>query len=117
MPNTKAPYVIVVAVDYSAAGDMAFERALELAAEKPSASVHAINVLPVYQSGGVPEATSLAWSGSLPTLDAAKATLKAYVEKATAAFRTSHPGTRLADLHAHQRVEVPSEQVAQLAAD
>jgi nucleotide-binding universal stress UspA family protein len=115
MPNTKTPYVIVVAVDYSEAGDLAFERALELAAEKPTAAVHVIHVLPF-----APEATTVAWRGSLPTVSEAAATLNTYVEKSTDAFRAAHPNANLgflADLRAHQRVEVPSEQVAQLAAD
>jgi len=120
MPNTSKPYLIVVAVDYSAAGDLAFNRALELAAEKPSAAVHVINVLPAYQTGAAPDGASVTWVGNLPTLDEAAATLQAYVEKQTTAFRAAHAGEALGfleQLRAHQRIDVPSEQVAQLAAD
>lgn len=120
MPNTNTPYVIVVAIDYSEAGDLAFDRALELSAEKPSAELHVINVLPVYQSGFAPDATAIAWSGSLPTVDEAAEKLGIYVEKRIRAFRAAHPNEGLGFLEhcrAHQRIEVPSEQVAQLAAD
>jgi nucleotide-binding universal stress UspA family protein len=119
MPTSQKPYVIVVAIDYSDAGNLAFERTLELAAEKPAAEVHAINVLPVYQSG-VSEAQAGAWIGALPTTEQAAAQLREHVEQRVAAFRSSHPGTSLAFLdtiRAHQRLEVPSEEIAQLAAD
>jgi nucleotide-binding universal stress UspA family protein len=119
MPNSSSPYVIVVAVDYSEAGDLAFERALELASEKSSAEVHVLHVLTVYQSGSSTDPTTISWSGSLPTLAEAAVTLKSYIEKATIAFRANHPGANLGffRLRAHQRADVPSEQVAQLAAD
>jgi len=120
MSDTKKPYVIVVAVDYSEMSDFVFERALELAAEKPSVAVHAINVLPVYQSGLVPDATAVTWAGAMPSITEAAQQLRAYVERRIAAFRTQHADQKLAFLDgvvAHQRVEVPSEEVAQLAAD
>ena len=119
MSQSNTPYVIVVAIDYSETSDLVFDRAMELAAEKPAAALHAINVLPVYQSGFVPDA-SIGWTGSLPSISDASKTLKAYVEKRTSAFRAKHPGQNLAFLDtvvAHQRVEIPSEEVAQLAAD
>jgi nucleotide-binding universal stress UspA family protein len=120
MPSSSKPYVIVVAVDYSESGNLAFERALDLAAEKPFAAVHAINVLPVYQSGGSADVTQGAWSGALPSVAEAAAELKSYVEARVADYRKRHAGQNLAfldTLRAHQRVEVPSEEVAQLASD
>lgn len=118
MPTTEKPYVIVVAVDYSEAGHLAFDRALELAAERRTAEVHVINVLPVYQSGFA-ETTSGAWIGALPSVKEAGEQLRTYVEARFAAFRAAHPEAKLGleNIRAHQRLEVPSEEIAQLAAD
>ncbi|HWP04821.1 MAG TPA: universal stress protein [Polyangiaceae bacterium] len=118
MPTTQKPYVIVVAVDYSGAGHLAFDRALELAADRRTAEVHVINVLPVYQSGFA-ESTSGTWIGALPSVKEAGEQLRTYVEARLAAFRAAHPEAKLGpeNIRAHQRLEVPSEEIAQLAAD
>ncbi len=119
MQQANDPYVIVVAVDYSESGRLALERAFELAAEKPAASVHVVNVLPVYQSG-VADAASGAWAGGLPSIEEAAEQLRSYVAKAGEVFKAAHSGKSLAFLDtvvAHQRVAVPSEEIAQLAAD
>lgn len=113
-------HVIVVAVDYSESGDLALESALAMGLEKPETALHVINVLPVYQSGFSPDASSSTWSGSLPTIGQAAEELHDYLERKLAAFRAAHAGedlTFLDNVRAHQRVEVPSEQIAQLAAD
>jgi nucleotide-binding universal stress UspA family protein len=120
MSSATKPYVIVVAVDYSESGNFALERAFDLAAEKPAAAVHIVNVLPVYQSGVAPDATVGAWGGSLPSVTQAAEELKTYTDARVAAYRTKHAGKKLeflGNLRAHQRVEVPSEEIAQLAAD
>ncbi len=118
---SQSPYVIVAAIDYSETGDLALERAFELALEKPQAFVHVINVLPVYQNGVAPaDSWEGAWSGSLPTIAEAADELRGYVERRITAFRAAHPSENLAyldNVRAHQRVEVPSVQIAQLAAD
>jgi len=118
MPTTQKPYVIVVAVDYSGAGHLAFDRELELAADRRTAEVHVINVLPVYQSGFA-ESTSGTWIGALPSVKEAGEQLRTYVEARLAAFRAAHPEAKLGpeNIRAHQRLEVPSEEIAQLAAD
>jgi nucleotide-binding universal stress UspA family protein len=113
-------YVIVVAVDYSESGNLAFERALELGLEKPSTAIHVINVLPIFESGFLPDATTATWVGTQPTLADAAEQLKQYVSTRAADFRRRHEGKDLAFLdgiRAHQRMELPSEEVAQLAAD
>jgi len=109
MPTTEKPYVIVVAVDYSGAGHLAFDRALELAADRRTAEVHVINVLPVYQSGFA-ESTSGTWIGALPSVKEAGEQLRTYVEARLAAFRAAHPEAKLGpeNIRAHQRLEVPS---------
>lgn len=119
MPPSSKPYVIVVAVDYSPAGDLAFERALELALEKPSAEIHVVNVLPVVASEPTPDVVP-AWAGAAITQAAAASDLRSYVESRAIDFRSRHVGAELgvlAKLHAHQRLNVPSEEIAQLAAD
>jgi nucleotide-binding universal stress UspA family protein len=120
MPKSDKSNVVVVAVDYSETGNLALERALELGLDKPETNVHVINVLPVYQRGVAPDASSTAWTGSLPSLSDAAAELRAYVEQRLAAFRAAHPDADLSFLErvrAHQRDEGPAEQIAQLAAD
>jgi nucleotide-binding universal stress UspA family protein len=118
MPTTEKPYIIVAAVDYSDTGHLALERALELASEKRAAEVHVINVLPVYQSGFA-DASSGTWAGSLPSVKEAAEQLRTYVETRLAAFRVLHPSSSVGaeNVRAHQRLEVPSEEIAQLAAD
>jgi nucleotide-binding universal stress UspA family protein len=121
MSDTNVPYSIVVAVDYSEAGDLALERALELAAERPSAAVHIVNVLSLYQAGlGLEPAGTGALASDLPPVQEAAERLRQYVEKQVSNFRAAHPGlppTFPDYLVAHQRVEMPSEEIAQLAAD
>ena len=117
---SKNPYVIIVAVDYSESGDLALERAFEFGLEKSDASVHVVNVLPVHRAEIAPDAWEGAWTGSLPTITQAAEELRGYVERRIAAFRAAHPRAELAFLdhvRAHQRVDIPSEQIAQLAAD
>lgn len=119
--NTK-PYVILAGVDYSTASDLALERALELATEKRSAQVHVVNVLPVYQAGSAidSEGTRGAWAGTLPSVDEAAEQLRAYTQQKVTAFREAHRDLDLAFLDsivAHQRLDVPSEEIARLAAE
>lgn len=119
MSGSRKPYVIVVGIDYSATGDLAFERALELATEKQSAELHVLNVMPLVASELPPDVPA-AWVGGLPTLKEAAETLRGYVERQLEAFRAKHAGEELRFLEtvrAHQRLEVPAEQIAQLAAD
>jgi nucleotide-binding universal stress UspA family protein len=120
MSSPSKPYVIVVAVDYSEAGNLALERALELTIEKPSAALHVVNVLPLAQTSMMPDGAAATWVGSLPTIAEAAQQLEEYLAPRVAAFRARHAGqnlTALAGLRAHQRAEVPSEEIAQLAAD
>ena len=115
MSQSSKPYVIVVAVDYSDASNLAFQRALELAAGIPSASIHVINVVPMYESDLATAATR-----ALPTRHEAAETLKNHVSHQRDAFRAKHPGKSLPfldDIRAHQRVEVIAPEIAQLAAD
>jgi nucleotide-binding universal stress UspA family protein len=120
MSSTPEPYVILAAVDFSAASDLALERAIELAAEKPAVALHVVNVLPVYQLGPAVAADQTAGTfvGTLPSTNEAAEHLRLYVERRISAFRESHPTVNLAFLDqvvAHQRLDVPSEEIAALA--
>ena len=52
MSESRKPYILVVGIDYSASATLAFERALQLASEKPNAEVHVVNVLTRLESDG-----------------------------------------------------------------
>jgi nucleotide-binding universal stress UspA family protein len=121
MSDIKEPYSIVVAVDYSEAGDLALEKALELAAEHESSAVHVVNVLSLYQAGlSLEPAGAAALAAELPSVSDAAERLRQYVEKQVSNFRARRPdvpATFPDYLVAHQRVEMPSEEIAQLAAD
>jgi nucleotide-binding universal stress UspA family protein len=120
--NTK-PYVILTAVDYSTASDLALERALELATEKRSAAVHVVNVLPVYQTGSAVDSqvgSGGAWTGTLPSIKDAAEQLRTYTQQKIEAFRNARPDlelTFLGSVVAHQRVDVPSEEITRLASE
>jgi nucleotide-binding universal stress UspA family protein len=116
------PYVILAAVDYSAAGDLAFERALILATEKRTVAVHVVNVLPVYQAGATvgEDGAAGAFAGSLPSVQEASEHLRAYTQRKVDEFREARGSLSLAFLDqivAHQRVDVPSEEISRLASE
>jgi nucleotide-binding universal stress UspA family protein len=116
------PYVILAAVDYSPSGDLAFERALTLATEKRLVAVHVVNVLPVYQAGVVvsDEGAAPPLAGSLPSIADASEQLRAYTQRKVDEFRASRGSLSLSFLDrivAHQRVDVPSEEISRLAAE
>jgi nucleotide-binding universal stress UspA family protein len=121
MPDVNNPYSIVVAVDYSEVGDLAFERALELAADRKSAAVHVVHVLSLYQAGlGLEPAGAGTLATEAPSVQEAAERLRQYVEKQVSNFRAARPEippTFPDYLVAHQRVEMPSEEIAQLASD
>jgi nucleotide-binding universal stress UspA family protein len=124
MPENSKPYVILAAVDYSTAGDLALEKALELATEKRSAHVHVVNVLPVYQAGAAVDSESGsgsgAWAGTLPSVNDAAEQLRVYTQQEIDAFREARRDLDLTFLDtvvAHQRVDVPSEEITRLAGE
>jgi nucleotide-binding universal stress UspA family protein len=119
MPVTIKPYVIVVGTDYSDSGKLALERAFELAAEKPQAELHVINVVPAYDTGAV-DAAGGVWTGSLPSVEEWAERLRKHVAESRAAFEKRQGGRSFAffeTMAVHQRVSAPSEEIAQLAAD
>jgi nucleotide-binding universal stress UspA family protein len=114
MSNSEQNYRIVVGIDYSPAGDLALERALELAQARPHADVHVVNVVNVYGAqtllGGSGEPTGVA------SMNQAEATalLERHVQERRAAFGDSLATVRV---HAHLRIDAPAQEIAQIAAD
>ena len=119
MPNDSKPYVIVVGIDYSETSELAFDKALELAAEKPRADVHVLNVIPLNLPALSPELASTSAGAALPTLDDAAARLDSYVKKKALAFGAAYSGSaaHVPRLVPHLRVDTPTVEIAQLAAD
>lgn len=119
MVDSAKPYVIVVAVDYSDSARLALERAFELAAEKPNAKLHVLNVLPVYEPAAV-DSSNAAWPRALPSFEESTERLRTHVAEARAGYEAAHPDREagfLETMAVHQRVSDPSVEIAQLAAD
>jgi nucleotide-binding universal stress UspA family protein len=117
MPDPKKPYVIVVGVDYSETGELAFEKALELAVEKPLSEVHVLNVMPLNLPLLAPEFEVTKGPASAAIGEAAQR-ISEHVEKRVSEFRakssSAAPGLRVVP---HLRTDSPAFEVAQLAAD
>jgi nucleotide-binding universal stress UspA family protein len=118
MMSASSKFTIVVAVDYSDTCALALERAFAMAAEKGTAEVHAINVLPAYPSA-MTQSVVTAFGDAEPFFNLAAEQLKSYVAEKATAFSSLHPELDLTSTRivAHQRLIAPAEQVAQLAAD
>ena len=106
-------YVMVLGIDYSEASALAFERALELAADKPNVELHVLNVrlsnLSVGMLSGV--------GASPPPADDAGLDLRKHVAGAVSAFQSRTGKTPFARLVTHIRQDEPGLEIAQLAAD
>lgn len=106
-------YVILVGTDYSEASDLALEEALDLAARKPDAELHVVNVwLP-----DIDAIRSTTITASLPSLQRAAADLSSYVSKHVAAFEARHGAALTSQVFSHVRVAEPGREIAQMAAD
>lgn len=114
MSNSENPYRIVVGLDYSPAGDLALERALELAAARSAAEVHVVNVVNLYGAQPILDGSAEPPGFVGVTLADATAALERHVEQRRAAY----PGTLgSVRVRAHLRLDAPASEVAQLAAD
>jgi nucleotide-binding universal stress UspA family protein len=117
MAEAKKPYVIVVGTDYSDTGELAFGKALELAAQQRSAEVHVLNVMPLNLPLLAPDFASTAVTASL---NEAADRLTAHVEKRVREFRAARgddAGLSGVKVVPHLRTDSPAFEVAQLAAD
>lgn len=120
MSDSDKPYVIVVGIDYSPASDLALERGFELAAARPLAEVHVVNVVRLYGAQALIDVpTEPSGFASVSLADATRR-LGAYVDERFAAFRSQHEGRKPAGagrVISHLRLEAPAEEIAQIAAD
>jgi len=116
MEPAQTPYVVVVGVDYSETGDLAFQQAFELAAAHPLSELHVVHVVqlavPTDEFGFTPLTAYTAM-----TLEQAEADLNQHVRQ-----RVGELGAKLASQRAprvvpHVRIEAPAQEIAQLAAD
>jgi nucleotide-binding universal stress UspA family protein len=119
MSKPEKPYVIVVGVDYSPASDQAIEQAFELAAARPNAEVHIVNVVRVYGNQALVDAPAEPGFSAVSMADA-NAQLTSYVEERKKVYhdrQTVKGATRLQRVVSHLRLEAPAEEIAQTAAD
>jgi nucleotide-binding universal stress UspA family protein len=106
-------YVIVVAVDYSEPSELAFEKALELAADKGDTELHVLHVC-----AGEGSADPMNGTGaSPPSLRSAGLCLQNHVARTVSAFQTRTGCTPFKRLVTHVRIDEPGIEIAQLAAD
>lgn len=115
MPNPNKAYSIVVGVDYSETGELAFTRALEIAAQHSRAELHVVHVL----TSDLAFASELEFSSS-SALETAGQRLADYVDKKILAFRAAAPRDAALDhlrVVPHLRAAVPAYEVAQVAAN
>ena len=87
MSNSEKPYLIVVGIDYSPASDLALERAFELAAARPRAEVHVVNVVRLYGTQAVVDGPAEPAGFASVTLADATALVERYVEERRAVVR------------------------------
>ncbi|HET7544981.1 MAG TPA: universal stress protein [Polyangiaceae bacterium] len=114
MSNTEKPYVIVVGIDYSAASDLALERAFGLSRQHPRAELHALNVVQLAGAQAVMDGTVVPGGFVALSLAEASAHVERYVGERSRAL-----GDALArvQVRAYCRAEEPAHEIAQLAAD
>lgn len=111
------PYIIVVGVDFSEASELALQRAFELAAERPRAELHLINVVQTYGPQVAYEMPMDASALSVLTIAEARARFQTYADQAVAGFFAKHPGKDSPRVFTHVRFDSVADEVAQLAAD
>ncbi len=116
-PARNQHYVIVVGVDFSDASELALERAFALAAEKPHAEVHVLNVAQTYGPQVMYEAPVPAAALSVLTLTEARERLRRYADDALHRFQAKNPRSNFDRAVAHLRFDATAHEIAQLAAD
>jgi nucleotide-binding universal stress UspA family protein len=117
METTTRPYVIVVAVDFSEASDLAVQRAFEMAAAQPRAEVHLTHVVQTYGPQVAYEMPIDASALAVLSLNEARTRFRQYADQVLARFLEQHPTTKFERVVAHLRFDAIAEEIAQLAAD
>ncbi|MFO7181794.1 MAG: universal stress protein, partial [Pseudomonadota bacterium] len=84
--QAEKPYVIVVGVDYSPQGELALERAFEIATERKNAEVHIVHVLQTVALM-VPVEASVGPVADGSVLQNASEQLRKYADERLQAFR------------------------------
>jgi len=113
-------FQIVAGIDYSNTGDLALERAFELATEKQNAEVHIVHVLQTY-GALAPVELGLAPTGADPAMisDAAEQ-LRRYADRKLQEYKAraaSGPKKLFERAVSHLRLDSPAQEIAQLATD
>jgi nucleotide-binding universal stress UspA family protein len=112
MTHIDKPYIVVVGVDYSSTGDLAFDYGVRLCQANPNAVLHAVHV------AGVPNAGED--HALLSTLGERQGELvprlRDYIERRAIAARERGLSVP-ARIVGHLRWEAPGDEIAQLASD
>jgi nucleotide-binding universal stress UspA family protein len=110
------PYIIVAGIDYSETGELALERALELASQQTNAEVHVVNVASAY---GPMVTIEFGTDVKTLSLEEAARELNAYVETKLREFAQRNPekAKTFGRACTHVRLDAPAEGIAQLASD
>ena len=116
MSQAERPFVIVAATDYSETGELAVDRALELAAEHPSSEVHVLHVLPYNLPALAPEFNVRASAPATQPIAEAAERLETHVAKKFEAFSAQRKAAGLRVIP-HLRLDSPALEIAQLATD
>ncbi len=117
MENTARPYVIVVAVDFSDASELAVQRAFEFAATQERAEVHLAHVVQTYGPQVAYEMPVDASALAVLSLNEARTRFRQYADQALARYLEHNPTKKFERVVAHVRFDAIAEQVAQPAAD
>ena len=108
------PYVVVVGIDYSETGELALERAFEIARDRINCQPHVVQVANTY---GPALRVDLGLETFALSLDEAVKHLHEYVRDRLDRFALAHGTPMFERVCAHQRAGVPAEEIAQLASD
>ncbi len=111
------PHVILVGIDYSEASALALEQSFALAADKPNAELHVVNVVQTYGPQVVYEMPVDSSELAVLTVTEARARLTRYVDEALKKFRAQRDVGNILRVVTHVRFDAIADELAQLAAD
>jgi nucleotide-binding universal stress UspA family protein len=117
--NNKKPYLILAAIDYSTVSEQALQHAIELTAAHPDAELHVVHVTPAIDRPAA-KGTASDTTDDTPAVDQlAYQQLQTYVAVSLGAFEKLRNGTPARPLKvvSHLRMDAPSREIPQLAAD
>lgn len=107
-------YVVVVGVDYSETGELALERAFQMAREHAAFQPHVVHVASNY---GPALRVDVGHDAYALSIDEAVKQLDEYVHRRLDAYTQKHGTPLFQRVCAHQRAGAPAEEIAQLASD